>query len=326
MKQFAWQGRQISKIALGSTNFGEPMSIRESWRVMDYAREQGINFFDTARIYGYWYQEGGRNGYCEKMIGDYMRSRGCRNEIYLVTKGAHPPFEDRSASRLTPACLREDLEGSLQDLGTDHIDLYFLHRDHPDMDLPAVMETLHDFVKEGKVLSLGASNWHYSRILEANAYAKKHGLTPFCASQVEWSMAKLADGTAGDKTQVVLTPEEYEAYRKSGMLLMAYTSQAHGLFSKAQAAGGYEALAAAGKLGKYKDPANAHRIEAALTLCQRYGISPAALAVSYITSQTFPAVPILGCSRKEQMEDSLSAVDLVLSPEDYALLLQEDRI
>ena len=50
MKQFAWQGRQISKIALGSTNFGEPMSIRESWRVMDYAREQGINFFDTARI------------------------------------------------------------------------------------------------------------------------------------------------------------------------------------------------------------------------------------------------------------------------------------
>ena len=51
MKQFAWQGRQVSKIALGSTNFGEPMSISESWRVMDYAREQGINFFDTARIY-----------------------------------------------------------------------------------------------------------------------------------------------------------------------------------------------------------------------------------------------------------------------------------
>ena len=208
MKQFAWQGRQVSKIALGSTNFGEPMSISESWRVMDYAREQGINFFDTARIYGYWYQDGGRNGYCEKVIGDYMRSRGCRNEIYLVTKGAHPPFEDRSASRLTPECLREDLEGSLRDLGTDHIDLYFLHRDHPNMDLPAVMETLHDFIKEGKVLSLGASNWHYDRIVEANAYAKKHDLTPFCASQVEWSMAKLADGTAGDRTQVVLTPEE----------------------------------------------------------------------------------------------------------------------
>lgn len=326
MKYWEWQTKRVSRIALGSTNFGEPMSVEESWRVMDYAREQGVNFFDTARIYGYWYKEGGRNGYCEKVMGDYMTNRGCRNEIYLVTKGAHPPFEDRGVSRLTPQCLREDLEGSLRDLGTDHIDLYFLHRDHPDMDLPAVMETLHAFVKEGKVLALGASNWHYGRIREANEYAEKHALTPFCTSQVEWSMAKLADGTAGDKTQVVLTPEEYEAYRKSGLLLMAYTSQAHGLFSKALAAGGYESLAAAGKLGKYKDPANRHRVEAALSLCRKYGVSPAALAVAYITGQGFPAVPILGCSRLEQMKDSLSAADLVLQPEDYKLILQEDII
>ena len=78
------------------------MSIAQSEQVMDYAREQGVNFFDTARVYGEWYQDGGRSGYCEKVIGEYLRKRGCRKEIYLATKGAHPPFLNRTASRRLP--------------------------------------------------------------------------------------------------------------------------------------------------------------------------------------------------------------------------------
>lgn len=326
MKYIEWQGREISRIAVGSTNFGEPMSVAESERVMDYAREAGVNVLDTARVYGEWYKDGGRCGFCEKVIGDYMKSRQCRHSVFLVTKGAHPPLRQRTQSRLNARCLREDLEGSLKDLGTDYIDLYFLHRDHSEMDMAEVMETLQQFIKEGKVGAIGASNWRYDRIAQANRYAQEHGLTPFSASQVEWNMAYF-DGTMNsDRTQLALRADEYEKYRQSGLLLMCFTAQAHGLFSKAQAYGGYDGLIEVGKQGKYKDPRNRERVEAALWLCRKYNVSPAALCVSYLTSQDFPVMPVLGCSRLSQMQDSLSAPDLVLNPEDYYGILQDQII
>lgn len=326
MKQIHWQGHRISRIALGSTNFGEPMSREESWRVIDYAREQGVNVLDTARVYGEWYKNGGRCGYCEDVIGSYLEDRKCRNQVYLITKGGHPPLHQRHESRLNAKCLRDDLEASLLDLRTDHVDLYFLHRDHSSMDLPEVMEALNQFVKEGKVGAVGASNWRYDRIQEANRYAKEHGLTPFTASQMEWSMAKFEDCCNKDDTQLAIRPEEYEEYKKSGMLVMCFTAQAHGLFSRAQTLGGYDKLAEADALGKYKDPANRQRIEAALWLCRKYRVSPAALAVAYLTSQDFPVIPVLGCSRLEQMQDSLSATDLTLNAEDYYALLQNEIV
>lgn len=330
MKHIVRQGRKISRIALGSTHFGEPMSVAQSEQVMDYAREQGVDFFDTARVYGEWYRDGGRSGYCEKVIGDYLRKRGCRQEIYLATKGAHPPFLNRTASRLKAACLREDLEGSLRDLGTDYVDLYFLHRDHPDADIPEIMETLDAFVREGKVRSIGASNWRLDRILEANAYASAHGLTPFTASQIEWSMAKYDGAGNSDQTQLVLREDEFERYAGSGLLVMCFTAQANGLFSKAAAAGGYEALArqerASGKrglTGRYHDPDNIRREETVRRLCSQYGLTPAALTVAYLTSQNFDVVPILGCSRLSQLEDSLSSPDFQLSSQDYRDILRE---
>ncbi|MBQ7916477.1 MAG: aldo/keto reductase [Firmicutes bacterium] len=326
MKNLTLQGRSVSQIALGSTNFGEPMSIEESWQVMDYARSVGVNMFDTARVYGEWYKNGGRTGYCEKVLGDYMKARGCRDEIFLVTKGAHPPLLDRFQSRLTAECLRSDLEESLVDLGTDHVDLYFLHRDHDTMNMAEVMEQLHEFVQEGKVRAIGASNWRFERIMEANAYAKEHGLTPFTASQIEWSMAKFDESGNSDATQMALKPAEYEQYKNSGLLLMCFTAQASGLFSKAKNYGGYDELVQAGRLGKYKDPANKQRVEAALELCEKYNVSPAALTISYLTSQGFPVMPILGCSKLSQLQDSLSAPDLAMSAEDYEKILQGDVI
>jgi len=189
-----------------------------------------------------------------------------------------------------------------------------------------VMEQLHAFVCEGKVRAIGASNWRFDRIMEANAYAKEHGLTPFTATQIEWSMAKFDESGNSDPTQMAMIPSEYEQYKQSGLLVMCFTAQAHGFFSKAQKYGGYDAMAQAGALSKYTDPANKHRVEAALELCEKYSVSPAALTLSYLTSQDFAVMPVVGCSRLEQLQDSLSAPDLALTAEDYKKILQDDVI
>lgn len=322
MKTFTFEGRRISRIALGTASFGgQKLDVEKSFEVADAAREKGVNVFDTARVYGF-NAPCGRQGYSEYLVGRYLRERGCRDEIFLVTKGGHPPVNDRNISRLDRKNLEFDVEKSLEDLNVDSIDLYFLHRDHPQMDLAEVMETLHGFVQKGYVKALGASNWRPNRIAWANEYARTHGLTPFAASQVEWNMARFDDrGNTFDLTQFAMRDRDVEDYRRSGLLVMCYTSQAHGLFSKMQEAGGYDALAAAGGLRKYTDPDNRRRGEAVEALCRKYGISPAALGMAYLTSYDFPVMPIISCSRIEQLLDSLSAPDVELTEEDFHLLL-----
>ncbi len=325
MKTIQFQGRTLSAIALGTTAFGKHYSAEQAAQAIDYVRSQGVNVIDTARVYGFD-APGGGFGYSESMIGQYLAGRSDRDQLFLVTKGAHPPMEDRAFNRLTEKDLRFDLEESLKNLQTDYVDLYFLHRDNPQMDMAEVMETLHDFVKKGYVRAIGASNWRFKRIMEANAYAAEHGLTPFTASQIEWSMAKYDESdNPGDKTQYAMLPEEIPLYRESGMLVMCYTSQASGLFSKIMAAGataaeGYDVLKANGGLMKYKNPDNRRRAIAVEQLCAKYGVSPAAIGVAYLTGMGSSVMPILGSSRIGQLEDSLSAPDLRLTEEDYRLI------
>ncbi len=325
MKTIQFQGRELSAIALGTTAFGSRYSAEQAAEAIDFVRSQGVNVIDTARVYGY-NAPGGGFGYSESIIGQYLAGRKDRESLFLVTKGAHPPMEDRAFNRLTEKDLRFDLEQSLRNLKTDYVDLYFLHRDNPQMDMAEVMGTLHDFVKKGYVRAIGASNWRFSRIMEANAYAADHGLTPFTASQIEWSMAKYDESeNPGDKTQFAMKPEEIPLYRESGLLVMCYTSQASGLFSKIIAAGptaaeGYDALKASGGLKKYQDPDNRRRAVAVEQLCAKYNVSPAAIGVAYLTGMGSAVMPILGSSGIAQLADSLSAPDLKLTEEDYRLI------
>ena len=162
--------------------------------------------------------------------------------------------------------------------------------------------------------------------MEANKYAAEHGLTPFTAFQIEWSMAKYDESeNPGDKTQFAMKPEEIPLYRESGLLVMCYTSQASGLFSKIMAAGptaaaGYDALKASGGLKKYQDPDNRRRAIAVEQLCAKYKVSPAAIGVAYLTGMGPSVMPILGSSGIAQLADSLSAPDLQLTEEDYSLI------
>ena len=115
----------------------------------------------------------------EEVIGRYMQERGNREQLVILTKGAHP---DQTGPRVNKKAIQADLSDSLMKLGTDYIDLYALHRDDPSVSVGEIIEVLNEHVRSGVVRAIGVSNWSWQRIKEANEYAAANGLVGFSFS------------------------------------------------------------------------------------------------------------------------------------------------
>ncbi|MDR1891613.1 MAG: aldo/keto reductase [Oscillospiraceae bacterium] len=291
----------LDRLILGSCYFGNGISEEECFAMLDAYWDAGGRTVDTARVYAVWLPGGDAS---ERVIGRWMKTKP-RHEVCLVTKGGHPPIDRMTTGRLDRNSLYFDLAASLQALDTDYIDLYILHRDDVFRPVADVMETLSEFVQAGKVRALGASNWSLDRILEANEYAVTTGKTPFSVSQIQWSLAASTPQSWGDETLVCMTEDEYRRYLAAGLPVMAFSSQAKGLFSK-YLDGGENALNPKIR-ARFLTPENLVRAEKVRELCGRSGFSPAAVSLSYITRNPLPAAAILGCSNSEQLKDSLTA-------------------
>ena len=292
----------LSKITLGSCYFGNGIDETECDAMMDAYYEAGGRTLDTARMYACWLPAGDMS---ERVIGRWLRDRGLRREMTVVTKGGHPPLEQMNLGRLSPADLTGDLKQSLSALDTDYIDLYLLHRDDPGRPVSDIMDTLHGFVVAGVVQAVGVSNWSLPRILQANAYAAEAGKTPLAVSQLQWSYAHSTPADWGDDTLVCMTEGEYAGYQEAELPVMAFSPQAKGLFSKI-IAGGEPALNEKIR-GRFLNERNRRRIEAVRAAADRTGCSPAAVALSFLTQNPLPTVAVVGCSDRVQLADSLTA-------------------
>ena len=146
---------QVTPLCLGTVNYGSAMNDDASVRQLSHYVELGGNFIDTARIYGVWANRG--DALSEKIIGRWLQETGVRDKIVLATKGAHPDWDTMDIKRVQPAMIEYDLDQSLLNLGTDYIDLYFLHRDDPDVPVVDILYTLEKAVKEGKIRYYGCS-------------------------------------------------------------------------------------------------------------------------------------------------------------------------
>ncbi len=307
----------LSGIVLGSCYFGTDIPAGQAMELMDTYYTSGGRTLDTARLYADWLP-GGESA-SERVIGQWLQQSGLRRQITLVTKGGHPPRSDMSRTRLDRDSLTWDLHKSLQVLGTDYIDVYFLHRDDETVPVEGIMDTLHEFVQQGLVRAIGASNWRISRILKANAYAESAGKTPFTVSQIQWSLVHTTPQIVGDPTLVCMDDEQYGQYTKAGLPVMAFSSQGKGFFSK-YLAGGKAALNAK-VLQRYYSDVNLRRAQRVGQLAKELGVSAAAVTMAYITSNALPAVAIAGCSRVEQLQDTLRDADLQLTPQQIDYLL-----
>ncbi len=161
-------GLRVSRLCLGTMNFGPQATERESFAIMDRAVELGINFFDSANVYGWKTGE----GVTEQIIGRWLaQGAGRRERIVLATKVYGRMGPGPNDARLSAAHIRRACEDSLRRLGTDHIDLYQMH--HVDRDTPwdEIWQAMEQLVLQGKILYVGSSNFAAWHIVDANAAA-----------------------------------------------------------------------------------------------------------------------------------------------------------
>lgn len=300
---------QVSVIGLGSGEFGGKCPESLAREFMDAYAALGGNFLDTARVYGDFVTP--RNGESEKVIGRWMRDHHCRDRIFLSTKGAHPPLGDMRRSRLSREEILSDMAESLNALQTDHVEIYWLHRDDAGRPVGDIMETLQGLIEEGFTKMTGVSNWRAERIEEANRYASSHGLTPLMANQPQFSLARQA--RCPDPTLVAMDQSAWRMHRDTGMICCCFSSQARGFFTKLEEMGA-DRLPEKIK-NEYLSEENLRIYDRLRLLQKETGLSIGALSLAYLTHQPFPTFALAGASRIEHVLALKEAGDAVITPQ-----------
>lgn len=292
----------LSVIALGTATFGSAIPTETSEALLDAYIAGGGNVLDTAHCYAAWLPDG--EGASERCIGDWLMAREIRDQVVISTKGGHPPMDALERPRLRPGQLTADLDDSLERLGVEHIDLYWLHRDDPAIPVGEILDTLEGHRKAGRIRAYGASNWSITRLDDAAVWAKKRGHAGFCADQPGWSLAE-------HRTDVPSIPGCLNGdevlrmwHHRMKFPTMAYTSQANGFFSKQPE-----------QVPAFDTPTNRERAMRARDLAKELDTTANRIALAWLTSQTFPGIAIVGPKRVEQLADSLLAGDLQLTAE-----------
>lgn len=313
MKTLSVAGISMSSLVLGTDYFGSGLSKDDSFRLMDAFFAAGGTALDTARMYASWLPGG--DGMSEKIVGAWVRERGLRDSVTVITKGGHGQKGDGGLGRLRREELSQDISESLDHLGFAP-DIYLLHRDNVNIPVEDIMETLHSFVKAGYTRAIGASNWRADRIAAANAYAKSRNLTPFVTSEIQWSLAYSDGEMQGDPSLVCMDGTEFEFYEKTAMPVLAFSSQAKGFFARGASGEAQNSKAES----RFDCPLNRERLRRVIALAEKRGLPVTAVVLAYITSNRFPAAALIGCKKLEQVADSMRGADVTLTPEECAFL------
>lgn len=317
MRTLKFGNRDVAVLALGASEFGGACPAEKAFDFMDAYVELGGNFIDTARLYGDFVTP--KNGESEKVIGRWMEQRRNRNRIFLSTKGAHPVLGQMHIGRLSRDEIRGDMMGSLEDLRTDCVDVYWLHRDDISRPVGDIMETMQSLIEDGCTKLIGVSNWTPVRILEANAYAREHGLTEFTGNQPQFSLAQQM--IVEDPTLTPMDAETYKMHMDTNMVCCCFSSQGKGFFTKLDVLG-EEGLPDKAKR-RFLYPENMVIYERMKVVREQTGLTIGAIALAWLTSQPFPTFALCGASKLEQVQALKDAANAVLTAEqrDYLRVL-----
>lgn len=293
-RTLAGLSKKLSLVALGFEDF---RTFASGAILLDAFYEAGGNVFDTAYVYG--------RGYTETLFGDWHSSRGVRRQSVLIGKGAHTPF-------CRPEMIAEQLTESLERLKTDYVDVYFMHRDNMDVPVGEFIDAMDDEVKRGRIRGLfGGSNWGRDRIDAANAYARRKGKQGFGAISNNFALAEM---------QGVIWPgcvssssDDWKSWlNKRQIPNFAWSSQARGFFTEGALSGPVKPDEVA---RVWHSKRNFARRDRANQLAKELGKSPIHVALAYVLAQPFPVVPLIGPRTLQELDDSLKALDVELTPE-----------
>jgi predicted dehydrogenase/aryl-alcohol dehydrogenase-like predicted oxidoreductase len=294
--------KPISRLVMGTM----PLT---SWPyasvMLDDFFEQGGNCFDSAYIYS--------GGMSEKMLGHWVNNRGIREQVVILTKGAHTPH-------CNPQALVSQLQESLTRLQTDYVDIYMLHRDNPAIPVGEFITALNDQKNAGYIRVFGASNWSIERIEEANTWATKHGMSGFSAISNNFSLARMVHPI----WEGCLSSSDAQSrawFTQHQMPLMPWSSQAQGFF--AGRANPHNRSDAGFVRGWYSEE-NFRRLDRVNALAKERGVLPLAIALAYVLCQPFPTFPLIGPQMLSETRTSLQALDIELTPEEVRWLNLDD--
>ena len=297
-------GLQVSRLCLGTMNFGPYTSEQDSFAIMDRALEVGINFFDTANVYGRKQGE----GITEQIIGRWFAQGGSRREkVVLATKVYGKMGDWPNESRLSARHIKRACEDSLRRLQTDWIDLYQMH--HIDRHTPweEIWQAMEQLVQEGKVIYVGSSNFAGWHIAQAQ-----------CAAAARHFMGLVSEQSLYNLTARTIELEVIPACQTYGLGLIPWSPLAGGLLAGA--------LQKAQE-GRRTEDWIQQRTETLRSQLERYeqfcagrGEHPAHVALAWLLHQPAVTAPIIGPRTLDQLDGSLRALEIKLSPEDLKTL------
>lgn len=320
-------GMKVSEICLGTMTWGSQNTEQEAHEQMDYSVTKGINFFDTAELYPVTPLSAETQGLTEAYIGTWLKARGKRDDIIIASKVAGPgrPYI-RGGSPISPATMRQALEESLQRLQSDYIDLYQLHwpnrgsyafrqswtydpsgqdRKAVPEELLALLETLGDFVKEGKVRAIGVSNdtaWGVMKMLDL---AEKAGLPRLASIQNEYNFLY---------RPFDLDLSEIAHHEDVGLL--AYSPLAAGLTTGKYIGGAHPTgsrLTINGDLGGRYTEFQDEAVRAYAALAKEHGLNLAQMQLAFSLTRPFMTSVIIGATSMDQLRTNIGALDVTLS-------------
>lgn len=289
-------GLLVSRLCLGTMNFGPFSTERDSFAIMDRALELGINFFDTANTYG---RQRGK-GITEQMIGHWFAQGGSRREhVVLATKVFGMTGEWPNESKLSAVHIRRACDDSLKRLNTDHIDLYQMH--HIDRQTPweEVWQAMETLVQQGKIVYAGSSNFAGWNIAQAQ-----------CTAQARHFMGLVSEQSLYNLSSRMVELEVIPACRAFGIGLIPWSPLAGGLLG-----GALEKAKEGTRTGERNEQMERHRsqLQSWEALCKEMGESPAIVALAWLLTNPDVTAPIIGPRTKEQLDASIKALEVTLS-------------
>lgn len=290
-------GLLVSRLCLGTMNFGPQTSEADSFAIMDRALEHGINFFDTADVYGWVKGE----GVTEQIVGRWLAQGGGRREkVVLATKVYGDMGDWPNQSRLSALHIKRACEASLKRLQVDYIDLYQMHHVWREAPWEEIWQAMEQLVREGKVIYVGSSNFAGWHIAQANERATRRNFLGLVSEQSLYNL-----------TERAIELEVLPACRDYGLGVIPWSPLGGGLL------GGVLAKAEEGRRSSERVQTEVERLrpklEAYEAFCGELGEQPADVALAWLLAQPGVTGPIIGPRTAEQLDVSLRALDLELS-------------
>jgi len=304
-------GLQISRLCLGCMSFGEPARGAHPWTLPEAASrpiirralDLGIFFFDTANVYS--------DGTSEEIVGRALLDFARRDEVVIATKVHGRMRKGPNGAGLSRKAILAEIDASLRRLGTDHVDLYQIHRWDPHTPIEETMQALHDVVRAGKAHYLGASSMHAWQFAKAQEVARRNGWTPFVSMQ--------------NHLNLLYREEEREMLplcRDQGVGVIPWSPLARGRLARPwdTRTARIESDAYGSTLYAATEAADRRVVEAVQRVAQRLCVPMARVALAWVLRQPEVSAPIIGVTRLEQLEEAAAALSLTLSQQDVAEL------